>query len=157
MTSSRWSLPSDITDIVRLSGFLESMDTYRHLASVNSVFQTLALMGLIIRLLSLASVVPKVSIITSTLSGCIEPLVYFMIPFLLLLTCFAFMGSSCFGYRVKTLSSFSAAFLTLMEFTFFGGGGKDQKSSSFKSFEFRTDQGIDTRWDLVTPVGMDPC
>eukprot|EP00210_Caulerpa_lentillifera_P003839 g3667.t1 len=119
-SSDRWSMPVDVTDIIQLSGFLERMDTYRHLASLNSVFQTIALMGMIIRLLSMGSVMLKVSTITSTLASCVEPLLYFMIPFLLLLVSFAVVGSTCFGYRVESLSSFTKAVTSSMEFVFFG-------------------------------------
>ena len=123
-TGERWMLPENATDIHRLADFLEDMSQYRRLASVSSILQTCAIVAVILRLLCLASKHPRVSLITSTLRGSILPMLYFMVPFALVMINFAVMGTVCFGHRVKSLSSFSKAMETVLEFTFFGGGGK---------------------------------
>ena len=118
-------LPENATDIHRLADFLESVETYKDLASVCGVFQTVAILSVILRLLVVASTIPRVSTITLTLKRCISPLLYFLLPFTLLLAHFAVMATACFGRRVKALSSVSQSMRTVLEFVFFGGGGKE--------------------------------
>ena len=119
----RWKLPANTTDIQRLSTFLQSMSTYRTLTSVDDVFQTVSIIAIILRLLALASAIPRVSIITRTLKGCIQPLLYFLLPFAVILVQFAAMGTICFGRRIQSLSSLTKSLETVLEFIFFGGGG----------------------------------
>lgn len=116
-------LPENVTDIHRLADFLESMSQYRRLASLSSILQTFAIVAVILRLICLASKLPRVSLITSTLKASIPPMLYFMGPFSIVMTTFAVIGAVCFGHRVESLSSFSKAMETVLEFTFFGGGG----------------------------------
>lgn len=118
----RWKLPDDANDIHRMADFFESISKYRYLASIQSITQTFAIMALILRLFSMAFTLPRVSIIAQTFYRSALPLLYFMVPFVIMIVGFAVMGTLCFGYRVESLSSFSVSIQTLMDFTFFGEG-----------------------------------
>lgn len=124
----RWALPDDPTGFNGVANMYTTMDMMSNVYTGYTIMQAAVLLMLMIRLIHYVSFQPRLAIVSGTLARMIPDLCHYTIVFVTMACMLAMVLTTVFGYRVKSVSSFTEALTLLVEYVIVKKGKANVKA-----------------------------